>query len=154
MKRSILGFVVVVACSATADAEGGPFGLGLVVGTPTGITGEYKLSSHTAIDGALGLDLFFDRHLYFQADFLFLFGDLLGGGSVGLTPYLGPGGFIADFGGKNGGGVGFGARAPFGLALDFTRAPLQIYGEFSLALQLYHDVHLGVGGAVGFRYFF
>jgi hypothetical protein len=153
MKRSILAFGVVLICSSQARAEGGPFGLGLVVGTPTGLSLEYKLSSHTAIDGAVGVDLFFDRHLYVQGDFLFLLGDLLGGGDVGLTPYLGPGAFVADFGGKNG-GAGFGVRGPFGLMLDFTRAPLQIYGEFSLNLELVRDVHLGVGGAVGFRYFF
>ena len=152
MKRSIVGFVLVMACASQANAEGGPFGLGIVVGTPTGLTGEYKLSSHTAIDGALGVDLFFDRHLYVQGDFLFLFGDLLGGGSVGLTPYLGPGAFVADFGGRN--GAGFGVRMPFGLSFDFTRAPLQIFVELSLNLELVHEVHFAIGGAVGFRYYF
>src|SRR5262249_26957471 len=150
MKRSIIACGIVLICSSQARAEGGPFGLGLVVGTPTGLSLEYKLSSHTAIDGAVGIDLFVDRHLYVQGDFLFLFGDLLGGGDVGLTPYLGIGAFVADFGNR---GAGFGVRGPFGLALDFRRAPLQIYGEFSLNLQLVRDAHLYVGGALGFRYF-
>ena len=149
MKGAILALGIVFA-SSSAHAEGGPFGLGLVVGTPTGLTVEYKLSSRTAIDGALGIDLFVDRHVYVQADFLFLLPDLLGDASLALVPYLGPGAFAADFKG----GAGFGVRAPFGLSLDFTRVPLQIFGEFSLGLELVRDVHLGVGGAVGFRYYF
>ena len=59
MKGAILA--VIVFAGSSAHAEGGPFGLGLVVGTPTGPTIEYKLSSHTAIDAALGIDLFVDR---------------------------------------------------------------------------------------------
>jgi hypothetical protein len=149
MKGAILALGILFA-SAPAHAEGGPFGLGLVVGTPSGLTIEYKLTPRTAIDAAIGVDLFVDRHVYVQGDFLFLLPDLLGEGSVGLVPYLGPGVFVADFGN----GAGFGVRAPFGLSLDFRRAPLQIFGEFSLGLQLVRDVHLGIGGAVGFRYYF
>jgi hypothetical protein len=152
MKGAILALGIAFA-STPAHAEGGPFGLGLVVGTPTGLTIEYKLSPRTAIDAALGVDLFVDRHVYVQGDFLFLLPDLLGGGTVALVPYLGPGVFVADFNGRNG-GAGFGVRAPFGLSLDFTRAPLQIFVEFSLGLELSPDVHLGVGGALGFRYYF
>jgi len=148
MKGAILA--VIVFAGSSAHAEGGPFGLGLVVGTPTGPTIEYKLSSHTAIDAALGIDLFVDRHVYVQGDFLFLLPDLIGDGSVALVPYLGPGVFVADFKG----GAGFGVRGPFGLNLDFTRAPVEIFVEISLGLQLVHDVHLGVGGALGFRYYF
>jgi hypothetical protein len=151
--------VVAIACSAltlaprTARAEGGPFGLGIIVGQPTGVTAAYRLGDRTAIDGALGVDLFEGRRFYLHGTFLFVLPDLLGGGSVGLSPYLGPGVFVNDRGGNND-RLGIGVRAPFGLSLDFRRAPLQIFGEFAVLLPLIPDPDLGIGGAVGFRYYF
>jgi hypothetical protein len=79
---------------------------------------------------------------------------LLGGGSVGLSPYLGPGAFLTDLGNKANDRVGLGARAPFGLSLDFRRAPLQIYAELVVGLLLIPDVNGDIGGALGFRYYF
>jgi hypothetical protein len=140
--------------SGTARAEGGPFGLGIVLGTPTGVTGAYRLSPKTAIDAAVGLDLIEDQHIYVHVEFLFLLPDLLSGGSVGLSPYLGVGGFITDFGKKADDRLGLGARVPFGLSLDFRRAPLQIFGEAVVGVLLVPEVDLGIGGAIGFRYYF
>ncbi|MEJ7597622.1 MAG: hypothetical protein WKG01_06905 [Kofleriaceae bacterium] len=154
MRCLILCVVLAFVGPATARAEGGPFGLGIILGTPSGVTGEYRLSAKTAIDGAIGLDVIDDRHFYAHFDFLFLLPDLLSGGSVGLSPYLGVGAFLTDFGSKADDRLGLGARVPFGLSLDFRRAPLQIFGEAVLGLLLVPDVDLGVGGAVGFRYYF
>lgn len=154
MRSLLLAAVFVLLAPAPARAEGGPFGLGIIVGQPTGVTGAYRLGGNTAIDGAVGLDVFDDRHFYLHATFLFVLPNLLSGGSVGLSPYLGPGGFISDRGKGDGSRVGLGVRAPFGLSLDFRRAPLQIFGEFAVVLPLIPDPDLGIGGAVGFRYYF
>lgn len=136
---------------APAVADGGPFGLGLVLGEPTGVTIGYRLNQKSLLDAAIGLDVFDDNGFYGHVviDF-FVLGDLLGGGSVGLSPYIGIGGFVADAGND----VAIGARAPFGLSLDFRRAPVQIYLEAALGLLIVPDVDLGVGGALGFRYYF
>src|ERR1051325_1530873 len=144
-----LVLVVVLAAAAPAHADGGPLGIGIIAGEPTGLTGEYRLSDRTAIDMALGFDLFADRDLYVHADFLFVLPDLLSGGSVGLSPYLGPGGFLVAVH-----AVVLGARVPFGLSLDFTKAPLQIFLELAPRLEIIPDVHLDRGGALGFRYYF
>src|SRR5262245_50113186 len=145
--------LLVLSLASPARADHGAFGLGIIVGRPTGLTGEYELGDNTAIDMALGLDLFEGRHFYAHADFLFILPDLLGGGQVGLSPYLGPGVYIADVGGNNG-RLGLGLHAPFGLSLDFTRAPLQIFLELSVNLSLVPGVDAGIGGAGGFRYYF
>lgn len=142
--------LALVFAPAPARADGGPFGLGIVLGEPTGITGLYRFGDRTAVDISLGIDALDDNGFYVHGVFLFFLPDLLGGGSVGLSPYLGPGAFVADAGND----VALGARVPFGLSLDFRRAPIQIYGEIAVGLLLVPDVDLGLGGAVGFRYFF
>jgi hypothetical protein len=141
--------VVVAAVPARAEGERGAFGVGIIAGRPTGVTGLYRMSDRTAIDVDVGLDVFDDNDLYIGADFLFILPDLLGGGSVGLSPYLGPGAFFVAVGD----GV-FGLRVPFGLSLDFTKAPLQIFLELAPTLVLVPNADLDIGGAIGFRYYF
>jgi hypothetical protein len=150
MRRLLIVAALLVA-PASARAEGGPFGLGIIVGGPTGLSGEYKMGV-TAIDFAVGLNLFDKRHVYVHGDFLFVLPDLLGSGAVGLSPYLGAGVFFTDLGGND--RLGIGLRAPFGLSLDFKRAPLQIFLELTVGLLVVPDVDLGIGGAGGFRYYF
>lgn len=144
-----------------ARAEGGPFGLGIIVGNPTGATGLYKLGGNTAIDAAIGLGGFDFDGLYVHVDFLFLLPTLVSSGSVSLSPYLGPGGFLIVGKGKNsapgsggGKGTGLGVRVPFGLSLDFSSFPLQLFIELAPTLEVVPDPDLGIGGAIGFRYYF
>lgn len=163
-RLSLLVVTALTLWGSTARAGGGAFGLGLVLGEPTGVTGLYKLGGNTAIDGAIGLDDFGFDGVYLHADFLFVLPDLLSSQTAGLRPYLGPGAFaiIGDDGdnsgkgngGDSGGGFGLGARVPFGLSLEFRRVPLQLFLEVAPQLQFVPEFDFGLGGALGFRYFF
>ncbi len=138
-----------VLWSAPARADKGGFGLGLIVGQPTGITGAYELSDRVAIDAALGLGWVDNRHFYLhvEADF---FLPLASGSSVALSGYIGVGGFFFDVGND----PGLGVRVPFGLSLDFAQAPVQIFLELPILLFLTPDNDVDVRGALGFRYYF
>jgi hypothetical protein len=155
MKRSLLAFILVAASSLAVPAvahaaRGGALGIGLIVGDPTGITGAYRMGNHTAVDVAVGLDELDHDSVYVHAEFLFILGDLLRGGSVSLGPYVGVGGFLVDF--KD--DIGIGARAPFGLSLDFHAAPLQIFLEVAAFILLVPDTNSDLGVALGLRYYF
>ncbi len=146
----LLATALALATPAVARADGGPFGLGISLGQPTGLTLGYRFSPKSMLDVTLGLDGFDNDAYYVHAvvDF-FPFGDILGGGSVGLSPYIGIGGIAFDAG-----DIGLAARVPFGLSLDFRRAPIQIFGEIALILVVTPDTDTGFDGAGGFRYFF
>jgi hypothetical protein len=148
--RLALLFVVLSSASARAENSGGSFGLGLILGQPTGVTGAYQLSDHTALDAAVGLGWVDNRRFYLHVEFDYFLPTLINGNSVSLSAYLGLGGFFYDLRDD----PGLGVRAPFGLSLDFTNAPLQIFLEASLLLFLNPDVDLDVRGALGFRYYF
>ena len=150
MRAARLALLLVVLSSASARAESGSFGLGLILGQPTGVTGAYQLSDRTAIDAAIGLGWVDNRRFYLHVEFDYFLPTLISGGSAELSAYLGLGGFFYDLGDD----PGFGARAPFGLSLDFTSVPLQLFLEASLLLLLTPDVDLDVRGALGFRYYF
>jgi hypothetical protein len=154
MKRTVLALVavaVLLAGSREATAQssrGGDVGLGIVLGDPTGFSAMFRLGGAGALDLAIGIDVFGDDDFYVHLEYVHFLTDLSRGGTAGLIPYVGIGGFFVtdvDF---------IGARAPFGLAIEFNRAPIQIFGELALFLLLDPDVDLDVGGAIGFRYFF
>jgi hypothetical protein len=141
--------VALSAAPARADrAPGGDFGLGIILGQPTGLTLEFFVASSQSIDLAIGLDAFNRGGFYVHGDYLFYLPSLVRGRSVSLSPYLGPGVFVA------GGRPDVGVRVPFGLSLDFRTAPLKLFLEVAPHLRLVDDVRLRIAAAVGFRYFF
>jgi hypothetical protein len=148
------GALGVLTLSFSTPADAGPFGIGLVLGRPTGVSAAYEMSDNTALAFGVGLNLFDGRHGYLQGDFLFYLPDLVSGGSITLYPYVGPGIFISDVGGRGSDRFGLGARVPFGLALDFAKAPIQLFLEVSANLLLVPDVNGDIAGAFGFRYYF
>ena len=150
MRKATFAMILALAAApSAAHADGGPFGLGLVLGQPTGLTGAYRLGERYTIDAALGLDVLNNYHqFYVHADFLFVLPDLIGASSVALKPYLGPGAYLTA------NSFGLGVRLPIGLSLEFHRAPLQLFLEVIPSMHLVHGVSFGIGAALGFRYYF
>ena len=148
----LFALVITLAPSAARAQEAGhgPFGIGVIVGQPTGLTMEFELSEHTALDAAFGWDLFDDRRLYAHLEFLYFLPTLVDADTVSLALYLGVGGFIVDRPDR----VGLGVRAPIGLSLEFKAVPIEIFGEVALHLLLAPDVDADPGAAIGVRYYF
>jgi len=142
--------VTLAPTAARAESDHGPFGIGLIVGQPTGLTMEFELSEHTALDAAVGFDLFNDRRFYAHLEFLYFLPTLVNADSLSLALYIGVGGFIVDHPDR----VGLGVRAPLGLSLEFTAAPIEIFAEVALHLLLVPDVDADPGAALGIRYYF
>ena len=139
----------------TTHAQG-PFGIGLIVGEPTGISGKYHLSDRNAIDGALGFSPF-DR-MRLHVDYLWLsrpFGERRLVFSYGAGLAIGFGKRWVD--GRRGvfGYVvqeaGLAVRAPVGLAYMIPRTLLEVGCEIAPLLILGPEAGLGVDGGVILR---
>jgi hypothetical protein len=164
MKRIVVLSVVALALvlsSRAAEAkgvQGSSFGIGLIVYQPTGLSAQLRLSRITSIDFALGFSdhHFEDDRWYFHMDYLVSPVNLSEHGTVGVPLYLGIGGFIHDGGGDD---LHLGVRVPFGIAIEWRTAPLQLFLEGSLRVLLIseeahnHD-RVDLSGAFGFRIFF
>ncbi|HKA91446.1 MAG TPA: hypothetical protein VKE22_27475 [Haliangiales bacterium] len=143
------------AGAADARRGVGGVGIGAAIGEPTGGTLEIWLSGPTSFDFLIGIGSFDDHNLYIHADFKVYPVDLAGGrGSVGLPLYLGIGGWIYNPGDN----LYAGPRVPFGLALHFRDAPLQLFIEVAVKFWLVRPAGVDrvadadVNG--GFRIFF
>lgn len=156
--RTIFVAVCILAPVTQASAQsraGGSFGLGLVVGDPTGITGEYNRRTRgfgNAIELTLGIDSFDNDHAYGHLIWKFYLTEIVRGRDIDVPLYAGVGPWFAEAGGND--DVHVGARVPFGIAMDFRNAPVQVFFELAFVLRVVHDVDAGIGAALGFRYYF
>lgn len=132
--------------------EGGDFGLGLVVGQPTGLSAQLALGGPrlgASLNFAVGIDVLDDDDLYVHADYVVLLLNLLNHSKVDLPLYLGLGGFVIAR--EN---ARIGARAPIGVQLEFQSTPLHVFVELAMHLTIIEDPDVDLGGALGVRYFF
>lgn len=148
-------------------ASGGDFGLGLVLGSPTGITGKFYLAPSAAIDATIGIGLGEDLHLH--ADYLFEGADLLGQPGFRLGWFVGIGGRLVahddeDVRHSHGNQgththdhdeLDLGPRVPVGL--EFRPAELrqlEVFAEVALGVDLVDDPGLTIDAGIGVRWFF
>jgi hypothetical protein len=169
----IAGVLVTTAVIPEADARPRPsrkrnfsanktFGLGLMLGAPTGLSGKYFIGQDTAIDFGVGVIRYY-RHrrsnLHIHADFLWHPVSLASTEPFELPLYFGVGARVWDFDDDDDrAGFGLGVRVPIGIAFDFNNVPLDVFIELALVVDLffdYDDDYAGdVNGAVGVRYYF
>ena len=149
-----LGFLVSASGARAGGPDGKVFGIGVCVPEPSAFTFEIYLSHATAVDFAVGWDTFSDKNGYGHFDYLVYPLDLARSGTVAVPFYLGLGVWLREVHSD----VDFGVRVPFGLAINFRNAPLQIFGELAVKILIasaYDPAdRVDLDGDVGFRLYF
>ncbi|OYD16295.1 hypothetical protein CH333_03785 [candidate division WOR-3 bacterium JGI_Cruoil_03_44_89] len=150
MFRPIVVFVLtaVLLCSTVAAQDSG-FGLGIIVGEPTGLSAKLWTANSTAINGAVGWSFAKESALYLHADYLLHNFNLFKVEKGKLPLYYGIGVRI-----KFEDNSKVGIRIPVGINYIFVKAPLDILLEIAPLLDLAPSTEFGLNGAIGIRYFF
>lgn len=149
MKRLVLVLLLSVFSLGGAFAETETFGLGVLLGEPTGISAKLRLDSTSALDAAAAWSFIGDGAFYFHADYLFHFNDVLFVDPGELPVYVGIGGKILLKDEPR-----LGARIPLGLAYEFEGAPLDVFFEIAPGVGLFPETDVDFGGGIGIRYYF
>ena len=153
IKRLLLIILIVISISGIARAAGSHnFGLGIILGEPTGIGGKLWISGRSAVDGAVAWSTDNDAALHLHADYLVHSFSLIKVDKGRLPFYYGIGGRIKFSDNNNNDFIG--VRVPFGLAYIFETAPVDIFFELVPILDLAPDTDFDFNGAIGVRYFF
>jgi hypothetical protein len=169
----LAGLLVAALSQGAARAAGHPFGLGVVLGEPTGITAKVYLNEPFALQLGVGYVDTFDGQdgLHLNVDFIWHPAVIARTPGFTLPFYLGVGGRYLehryDYWENNVHYVDsdshFGVRVPFGLLFDFNRVPLDVYMELALVIDFihggatygpYHHDRVGWNGGIGIRYYF
>ena len=134
MRAGLIAAAFAVAVHAgAARAEGsekGTFGLGLILGEPTGISAKLYLKDDQAIQAAVG-SAFVGGGIQVHADYVFHPWILEDRDSFTMPVYLGPGlrGIVYDKGRGGDGYLAIGLRGVVGILFDFKHAPLDAFVE-------------------------
>ncbi len=151
-----------------------PFGLGIVLGSPSGISGKYWLSEKHAVDAAIAFS--WDNFFILYSDYLFHFPNaFLHHATTSrsateseflthLTPYVGVGGVLffssnqtsthsGTLGNPNA-NFGLGVRVPLGLEWTASSIPLGVYFELAPGLGLAPRTFAFLQGGLGARWYF
>ncbi len=158
MKKGSLFLAVILTMlllfSSNVNAQSKGFGLGIIIGEPTGISGKLWMSQSTACEGgvawALGHDGKYDNnsgHLHIHLDYLWHMFNLFP--IKEFSFYYGIGGRLSLHD-----DLGVGVRGVAGIDYFFTGVPLDAFLEVVPVLGLVPDVGFGVNAGIGLRYFF
>ena len=143
----VTALLVAVSWSSPGQTRG--FGLGLIIGEPTGISGKYWVSRENAVDGAIAWSFRREGRFHIHADYLDHFPDAIH--STERFPlYIGIGARIA---GGHGEGL-LGIRFVGGIAFWPRKIPLDVFLELSPILDLIPATELSANIGLGVRYFF
>ncbi len=127
----------------------GQFGLGIVVGEPTGVSAKYWTNGTNAFDFGAAWSFKGDGNVLLQADYVWHTFNLIPVQEGRLPFYFGIGGRVIFSHNPL-----IGARIPIGLDYIFASAPVDIFAEIVPILDLAPETNFNVGGGIGVRFWF
>jgi hypothetical protein len=149
MKRLAVVFsLFILFLPFVASAKESGFGLGIIVGEPTGLSLKKWMTRTAAVDAAAAWS-FVDDSFYVHADYLLHSFNVFKVERGKLLVYYGLGGRIST---KS--QLRIGARVPVGLSYSIENSPLDVFFEIGPILDLTPATEFRLTGGLGIRYFF
>jgi hypothetical protein len=156
------GIVVTLAFGLScglAQAQG-TFGVGVIIGEPTGLSVKSWLNNTHAVDAGAAWSFSENESFQFHADYLIHDFNLLRPADLEgrVSLFYGLGGRIKleddDGSGRNKDDTLVGIRIPLGITYHFPRQPVELFGEFVPILDIAPDTDLDINLAIGARLYF
>jgi hypothetical protein len=151
MARSVVVLLLFVFLfSGTAFAQDRGFGLGIIIGDPTGLSAKGWVGSDSAIAGAAAWSVGDKDSFQLHADYLYHRFDLFPVEIGKLPLYYGIGGRVRLEDPDN----RIGIRIPFGITYIFEKDPLDIFFEVVPLMDLAPETDFDLNAGIGIRYWF
>lgn len=151
MKNILLKSLLITSLltvSSFAQLKG--FGLGILVGQPTAISGKYWLSSGNALDFGLGYSFEKENRIHLHADYLFHAKNIFDT-SENFSLYYGPGARLKIHENSD---SRLGVRFDVGLVWYPKNTPIDVFLELAPILDIIPETDFAMNGGIGVRYFF
>ena len=152
MRLKFFAILLIVFLAANVYAmERNKFGIGVIIGEPTGITGKIMLDNNSAIDAGVGWETSGDNELHIYGDYLFHMYDVIKVPKGKLPIYFGGGARWVSREKKDN---KLGLRIPIGVEYLFEGVSLGAFVELVPVLNLTPDTDFDLEAGTGIRYFF
>jgi len=127
------------------------FGLGVIIGEPTGLSMKDWLSYNTAIDAGVAWSFAGPGSFHLHADYLIHNFDVIHTEGTRIPLYYGIGG---RFKAEDNGNARLGIRGVVGLDFFISNSPLDAFLEIAPVMDIAPTTVLTANGGFGFRFFF
>ena len=148
-QRLLLVAMLIVGAGTLCRSQNSGFGLGVVVGEPTGISFKNWTSSRNAVAGGIAWSVSKDASFHLHADYLWHSYDAIQSKEP-FVLYYGVGGRFKAISGNG----RLGGRGVFGIGYLFRDAPFDLFLEAVPILDIIPEIGLGLNAGLGARYFF
>lgn len=140
--------------TSASVSKPGDLALGLILGSPTGVSLKYWTSRRGAVDAALGFPFDSDIRFNVHSDYLWQFP--INANVPGELPfYVGVGGRLRAIDRrKHSQKIDFGIRIPVGLEFSPRNVPLNFFAELAPVIVFTPSGELNLDGGIGIRYRF
>jgi hypothetical protein len=149
--------VMASGSSGGRPVDKGAFGVGIVLGEPTGLCAKLYLDDDTAIQGGVGFN-FYDSGIQLNADFVLHPWIVQERDAFVLPLYIGPGVRFIQYKGARGEDEHYalGLRGVFGMLFDFKEVPLDVFLEVAGVVEwdFTKDGGVALNLGAGARYYF
>jgi len=147
----ILSAICLVMMMATA-AHAEDFGLGVILGDPSGLSGKMKLNGNHSLDGALAYSTGKHHGLQLHSDYLWDRARSWGTTQGPLDMYYGLGGRLISYDDdKHESKMSLGPRGSLGLSFNINNPNIELFGELALILEVIPDVTADLDAGIGAR---
>ncbi len=132
-----------------ANQAAGDFGLGIVAGQPSGVSGKLWLGPANALDFILGFSILGDDHISMNVDYVWHEWNLIPVRRGRMPLYYGMGLWTNISNNPYVGG-----RGVVGLEYLFPSAPLDVFLEIGPGIAILPNTSVAISAGLGMRYFF
>ena len=145
----ILFVLSLIFTALAARAE--DFGVGVILGDPTGLSAKMKLDGDHSLDGALAYSTGKHSGLQLHADYLrdHARSWTTKGGPLDL--YYGLGGRVISYKEDHKSETSLGPRGSLGLSFDVFNPNIELFGELALILEVVPDMTADLDAGIGAR---
>ena len=153
-KGLILTVVLLISISfgtATAGSNSSGFGMGIMLGEPSGLSGKLWSGGNNAFDFGLAWSTSKNSGVAFHADYVWHKMDMITVDKGALPFYYGIG---VRYRNRDNSNDNIGVRVPFGLDYLFAQSAFDVFFEVVPILDLAPDTDFDINVAIGGRYFF
>lgn len=144
--------IVILLCSQNLLSQESHFGLGVLLGDPTGLSAKLKLSNKNAIDGALAWS---SSGLHLHSNYLWDTDNFFKVRDQNFDLYYGIGGRLISLNSGNyKNQTSIAVRAPIGINYKIKQTQVQLFAEMALNLNLTPSSDADLDAGIGLRFYF
>lgn len=158
MKQKLIFSLILLIFQTQAWAEG-PFGIGLILGDPTGLSGKVYLNEDRAIDAALAWSTGSHKSLHLHGDYLFHKPNVFQVDHHPINLYYGIGARLISWDDHHpdhneDDKISFGPRGPVGLNFNFKDPAIEVFTELALVFEVIPGTDVDIDFGIGGRFYF